>query len=261
MIKALLKSIFFSCDFFRRPSVLYCANNFLLPEVLTNTPSVEMRKLLFLPDSSYYTQLNQDIYALLINRFSSGFFLEIGANDGFTFSNSLYLEKYFGWNGLLVEANPKYRESLQQRSSNSVIAAITQNEGVYLFSDSGLYGGLLDHLDATHKAKTMNSKNIVVPGITLKTVLSDNNAPPVINFISIDVEGAEMNIVEQLCQLTDYRFTCGCIEYNNRVDDYSRMRRLLEHAGYHTVWVGQTSHDLFFVDEKAKGCLSNLKPI
>lgn len=161
MINSLIKRIILKCHFFRRPSVSYCVNNFLLPEVLTGTPSTELRKLLLLPSSSYRSQLNQDIYALLVNRFNPGYFLEIGANDGFTLSNTHYLEKCFGWSGLLVEANPKYREILQQRTSKSVIAAIANEEKDYLFCDAGLFGGLIDSLDATHQAKTNNSEKII----------------------------------------------------------------------------------------------------
>lgn len=257
MIRKFIKALVLKRRFLRRPSVSYCVNNFLLPEVLVSTPSAELRKLLLLPPSPYRTQLNQDIYAFLVNRFNPGYFLEIGANDGFTLSNTHYLEKCFGWMGLLVEANPKFRESLQQRSSNSVIAAIANEERDYLFCDAGLYGGLLDSLDATHMNITRDSVTITVRGTTLKNVLSEHSAPSVINFVSIDVEGAEVPIVEQLCQLTDYRFTCGCIEHNNRLDDYCRMTRLLEQAGYRITWNGRTSHDLFFVDENSKGFLGS----
>src|SRR5207248_779915 len=36
-------------------------------------------------------------------RFNNGFFVEAGANDGLTYSNSLYFEKYHNWTGLLIE--------------------------------------------------------------------------------------------------------------------------------------------------------------
>lgn len=97
----------------------------------------------------------------------------------------------------------------------------------------------------------------IVRGATLRTVLDEHNAPPVISFVSIDVEGAEASIVEQLCQLTDYRFICGCIEHNSRHDDYCRMSSLLERAGYRILWKGQTSHDLFFVDGRVDGFLGS----
>ena len=250
VIKNYFKQLIFRMKYFHIPSVLYCANNSLLPEVLMNTSSHELRKLLFLPKSQYFTQLNQDIFALLCNRFTSGYFLEIGANDGFTLSNTHYLEQFFGWKGLLVEANPKYQDSLKRRSATSAITAITHKEGDYLFVDAGLFGGLLNTLGTIHQDKTKDKFCISVRGDTLKAVLDKHASPPIINFVSIDVEGAEVSIVEQLCNLSDYRFVCGCIEYNGRMDDYIQLINHLNQANYRIVWNSQRSHDLFFVDKK-----------
>jgi hypothetical protein len=74
-------------------------------------------------------------------------------------------------------------------------------------------------------------------------------APSRIDFISIDVEGGEVPIVEQMIASTR-RFGCGCIEFNERRADYSRMVSLLESAGYRVFWANQTEHDLFFVDKE-----------
>jgi len=194
--------------------------------------------------------LNQDIFALLVNRFKPGYFLEIGANDGFTLSNTVYLEEHFGWLGLLVEANPQYIASLNKRKARSVISAVVEKEGHYEFCSAGLYGGIKDQLDKTHEARTKDAESITVWGATLGRILEENNAPELIDFISVDVEGAEVQIVRQMCGLENYRFACGCIEFNARRDDYLSITHLLETSGYRVVWQGQTQHDLFFVDER-----------
>ena len=36
----------------------------------------------------------------------SGFFIELGANDGISQSNTLYLERRMNWRGILIEPNP-----------------------------------------------------------------------------------------------------------------------------------------------------------
>lgn len=248
--RTLIKKIVLGLKALRRPSVIYCANHGLLPEVFVRTPASKLRELLLLPESPYETQLNQDIFALLVNRFRQGFFVEIGANDGFTLSNTVYLEEKFGWSGLLIEANPGYHGSLRKRKSKSVVAAVVEQEGYYQFCSAGLYGGLVGHLDKTHENMTRNAGYISVWGTTLKRILEDNGAPEVVNFISIDVEGAEFPIVEQMCSLQNYRFLCGCIEHNARLADYQRISRLLADSGYCVVWEGQTQHDLFFVDQR-----------
>jgi FkbM family methyltransferase len=164
-------------------------------------------------------------------------------------SNTVYLEEQFNWTGLLVEANPAYQDSLAQRKSKSVIAAVTEQEGYFEFCSAGLYGGLSDHLDKSHQKMTESGSTISVWGTTLERILDEHDAPSEINFVSIDVEGAEVPIVEQMCKLPNHRFVCGCIEYNDRRDDLETMTRLLRENGYRVVWSGQTMQDLFFVDE------------
>jgi FkbM family methyltransferase len=247
-LRSLLKNAFLELTAFRRPSVRYCAENNLLPSVFTKTAPEQLRRILLLPKSSHETQLNQDIFALLANKFRPGFFVEIGANDGFTLSNTLTLEQQFNWNGLLVEANPEYRDSLKRRRAMVEIAAVVRREGYYNFRSAGLYGGVADLLDRTHEELTRDAKSINVWGTTLEKLLKKNDAPRVINFISIDVEGAEVPIVEDMCRLQGFRFLCGCIEYNNRQKDYLQIAAALQEAGYREVWQGQTAHDLFFVD-------------
>ncbi len=242
-----IKKIVLGTGSFRKPSIAYSAHNGLLPGVVVRTPSAKLRELLLLPESPNVTQLNQDMFALLVNRFEPGFFVEIGANDGYTLSNTVYLEEHFSWNGLLVEANPQYWDSLKGRKAKSVIAAVVEREGYVEFVSAGLYGGVADRLDPTHENRTREGRSIAVLGTTLGRILDENDAPPVINFISVDVEGGEVPIVEQMCGLRDYRFLSGCIEHNGRQEDYDRITRLLRESGYRVVWEGQTQHDLFFV--------------
>lgn len=252
-IKNIIKKKLFSLKSIRKPSIAYCVDNELLPSIIVRTPSAKLREQMMLPTASQLTQLNQDIFALLANQFRSGFFLEIGANDGFNLSNTVYLEEHFGWKGILVEANPQYSDSLKNRKTKSVIAAVVKNEGYYRFCNAGLYGGITELLDDKHNNVTKNASSITVFGMTLKKILDENNAPNIINFISIDVEGGEVQIVEQISQLKNYRFTCGCIEHNGRKSDYLLITDLLQESGYRVVWEDQTEQDLFFIDEKGLG--------
>ena len=234
----------------RRPSLKYCIDNTLLPSLLTGTPSNVLREMLGLPPSEHQAQLNQDIFALLMNKFRPGFFLEIGANDGFTLSNTAYLEKEFGWKGILVEANPKYRVSLSAREGAVIVnKAVSSERGAAVFIDAGLYGGLESSLDESHRSHTRDAASIVVECMGLQEILDTTAAPVRIDFISIDVEGGEVPIIEQMVSV-NRRFGCGCVEHNGRGPDYAHMVRLLVNAGYRVVWEDQTAHDLFFVDSK-----------
>lgn len=55
----------------------------------------------------HFSQAHQDETVYNIFPREQGFFIEMGAYDGQSFSNSLWLEKKYNWTGLLIEANPK----------------------------------------------------------------------------------------------------------------------------------------------------------
>jgi FkbM family methyltransferase len=248
--KSAIKNAIFRTKALHKLCVAYCSRNALLPEVFVKMPSAQLRELLFLPKSQRSTQLNQDIFALVANNFQRGFFLEVGANDGFTLSNTIYLEEQFGWDGILVEANPCYTTALAKRRARTVMAAVVASEGLRNFRSAGLYGGVTDNLDSLHEKKTKDAETIQVWGTTLKKLLVQNAAPREIAFISLDVEGGELEIVEQMCDLEEFRFRSGCVEHNFREADYHQMCQMLRAVGYRVVWEGQTQQDLFFVDER-----------
>jgi FkbM family methyltransferase len=260
LIKGSITERIIQLEMLRRPSIRYCIENDLLPSVLTRTPSNTIRKLLNLPSSEYQTQLNQDVFALMMNKFRAGFFLEIGANDGFTLSNTVYLEEHFGWNGILVEANQKYLTSLAERKHSVVVnKAVSSQVGKAEFIDAGLHGGLKASLDDTHHLYTKDAACITVDCMSLREILDTAGAPEQIDFVSIDVEGGELPIVEQMVSVNQ-RFRCGCIEYNKRMEDYKRLVALLETAGYKVVWENQTEQDLFFLDDHAGRNNYSLRP-
>lgn len=66
-----------------------------------------------------WSQEGQDIFVDRLlgskKKQNEGFFVEIGGYDGEKFSNSLYFEHQYGWNGLLVEANPYTFQQMLKR--------------------------------------------------------------------------------------------------------------------------------------------------
>jgi len=203
--------------------------------------------MLMLPPGESSAQLNQDIFALLVNRFRPGYFLEIGANDGITLSNTLYLEAEFGWRGGLIEANPRYEAALRKRRADVLLKGIGNEEQAAQFVDAGLYGGIASEIDAVHEKHTRSAPCIDIQLTTLAKALAELDAPKIIDFLSVDVEGAEYSIIQQLVQ-SEYRARCGCIEVNSRRKDRDQIKQLLNAHSYRVVWEGQTCQDLFFVE-------------
>lgn len=133
-----------------------------------------------------------------------GFFVESGAHDGRTESNTYYLEKK-GWNGLLVEANPELFELCRQARPGSVVLNRALVSSDYcenqirltlLASDSKM--SFVDGASLCDKAKALKSEPetriIEVPVSTLGNILDQNDIQTV-DFLSLDVEGYEVDVL------------------------------------------------------------------
>tara|TARA_B100000959_G_C14820329_1_gene557552 strand:- start:200 stop:910 length:711 start_codon:yes stop_codon:yes gene_type:complete len=140
--------------------------------------------------------------------YSNGYFIEMGAHDGVHNSNSLYFEKYKGWNGLLIEPSIYYNFLIKNRSKKNKFFNVGCSEfngaTETIFLETGDYSickNLVDknffdwHLKKQYQAK----KKILETKIKLRTlnsILIESNAPKIIDFFSLDVEGMEMKVLE-----------------------------------------------------------------
>lgn len=132
----------------------------------------------------YYSQIKQDKWVIdYFGENYKGFFIEIGANNGITLSNTYTLEK-IGWNGVCVDASSEYIKSLPENRPNSIclIAAISDYDGLCNFENRGLFGKI-------------KNKEGTTKCFTMKTLLNITNSPLIIDYLSIDVEGAEMEVL------------------------------------------------------------------
>jgi hypothetical protein len=82
MILAWAWALYLRISALRRPSIHYCAHHGQLPAVFVRTPAAKLRQNFQLPACEHYSQFYQDVFALLMNRFKAGYFVEIGANNG-----------------------------------------------------------------------------------------------------------------------------------------------------------------------------------
>ncbi|KAL7459547.1 hypothetical protein ACHAWC_011342 [Mediolabrus comicus] len=122
-----------------------------------------------------------------------GIFLEMGALDGITFSNTLMFEQCLGWNGLLIEANPKSFTKLRENRP----CAITVGEAACKVDD-GPTLRLAGNEGVASIVKDDAKDNVVeVPCRPLSQMLEENGIDR-INFFSLDVEGAELAVLQTL---------------------------------------------------------------
>jgi len=125
---------------------------------------------------------------------TDGFYVDIGANEPIIQSQTYHLEQ-LGWNGLLVEPIPSYCELLKdQRSGITIQCACSspENEGQRL--QLSLAEGHSTLNEKPIAKGSVSHESIFVTCRTLDSVLEDNLVKPGFEFISIDIEGHEMEM-------------------------------------------------------------------
>jgi len=128
----------------------------------------------------------------------SGFFVEIGANDPVSQSQSYHLEQH-GWHGLLVEPLPEMADKLQQQRKATVVQCAVSsraNSGKeMLLKRAGVHSTLSDDF-AARKVTVDEKHQQTVVCRTLDVVLAENKVPVNFEFLSIDVEGHEPQVLD-----------------------------------------------------------------
>ncbi|CAM5783089.1 FkbM family methyltransferase [Rhizobacter fulvus] len=180
--------------------------------------------------------------------YDGGYFVELGANDGITQSNSLYYERFRGWKGVLVEPTPhNYFKCKANRSPlDSVHCAACVSFDYKEPFVRMIYSNLMtttgdlssDIADADSHAQVgvkflPHQEEVVTFGAIarpLNDILIQAGAPGVIDFLSLDVEGAE---IEVLKGVDHERFKFKHILVECR--DLRTMQAYLQNRGYRLV--------------------------
>lgn len=171
-----------------------------------------------------------------------GSFLDLGSNDGTTFSNSRALALK-GWKGVLVEPSPKAYEKLKalykgQKGLYPYNVAITSRNGKAMLLESGPLVGKEDvalvstfhaHEHDRFKA-TVKYEPVEVKTFTWKTFLN-RLVIKQFDFISCDCEGEDLNILKQI-DLSNTRAVC--VEFNGNKELKAEFDKIME--GFHILY-------------------------
>jgi len=124
-----------------------------------------------------------------------GVFVELGAYDGITYSNTLALERCFNWTGLLIEANPRNFEKLSRanRRVAKVNSAVCIRTGSVGFRRGGGVGS--SEADFISAANTSRISTVDVPCRPLTAIMRDAGHEYA-DFLSLDVQGAEYKVLQ-----------------------------------------------------------------
>jgi Methyltransferase FkbM domain len=164
------------------------------------------------------------------------YFVDLAANDARLLSNTYALEQYHGWQGLCIEPNPLYWYNLSHvRKGCHIVAAVIGNQSrVYFRHEAGDHGGIADA--GFDNGKRWQKNSLVEDTVPLATVLDRYQAPSVIDYWSLDVEGAESMVLAQF-PFDRYRFRIITAE---RILRKIAIRQRLEQYGYH--FIARLSH-------------------
>lgn len=180
-------------------------------------------------NSIWMSQLGQDywIYGEAFNEKRFGYFLDIGAHDGIYWNNTYILESKYNWVGICIEANPiTFEELKNNRSAECLNVCLDRSEGEVNFILKGALGGIVDQDVDNKESDTGTDEVIRLKTMTLISVLENHHAPSIIDYLSIDVEGAEERIISGF-DFHKYIFRCITIERPTKF-----LRELFKDHGY-----------------------------
>ena len=145
--------------------------------------------------------LDEKIYQILQElEVKNNFFIEAGANDGITQSNTALLEFKYGWSGVLVEPNlENFKKAASSRKNSKVYrgALVSKDydkqtiQGIFSTDSLTRWGGLCSGVLPEHLSFAPEWI-CEVPAVTLSHVLEECKAPEKIGLLSLDVEGYEI---------------------------------------------------------------------
>ena len=202
------------------------------------------------------SQLRQDLFVLSELGFKqNGFFVEFGATNGVKLSNTHLMETKFNWNGILAEPAKLWHSSLKRNRSVAIETdCVWRATGETLLfnevTDEG-HRGELSTIDSfsnadNHRATRKSASNkYEVNTISLEDMLKKYNAPKQIDYLSIDTEGSEFEILKSF-DFDEYDIKVITCEHN-----YTLMREkiyaLLSKNGYERKFSEYSMYDDWYV--------------
>ena len=198
------------------------------------------------------SQLNQDLFVLGETGWKrDGYFVEFGATDGRSFNNTWLLEKAFGWTGILAEPARIWRHALENsgRTAHLEFDCVWSKSGETLNFSEASWGELstLEAFYSTDGHQRRRTGSYPVRTISLNDMLARHQAPREIDYLSIDTEGSEYDILQAL-DFERYRFRCITCEHNftanrepihNLLTAHGYQRKFTEHSQFDDWYVHQ----------------------
>lgn len=202
---------------------------------------------------AFKSQLGQDKWVLeMTNNKTNGYFVEFGATDGISLSNTYVLEKSYGWDGILAEPAKVYTSDLtNNRNCHIDFSCVYSQSNLKINFMETEMGGLstiasMNPNDWAHNDRLNNATYYPVTTISLEDLLLKYNAPKYIDYLSIDTEGSEFEI------LNSFDFSKYYIKYITVEHNYTSIRNDIEQLLLGKGFVKSsldTQHDDWYIND------------
>lgn len=190
----------------------------------------------------YYGKQSLDKKIEKFLNYRNGFYIELGAHDGITQSNTFYYEKNKNWKGILIEPTKHiFEKCIKNRSKknffyNSACVSSTFKEKKIKLTYSNLKTFSNKYLDKKLQTDYLSKPEIYrgekvftffIKAQTMNSILKDANAPKIIDFLSLDTEGSEFEVLNGI-DFGVYKFRYILIETNY----FNKISMFLEKKNY-----------------------------
>lgn len=188
----------------------------------------------------------------------NGYFVDLAAAYPVLSSNTYFLEQYLGWNGLLIEGNPFFAKALRSKRKSKVLEEVVgseENKPISFRIDNGVCGGIVgnnfDNNLITRSKELKDAKIIKRNTRTLLQLLLENDAPKEMDYLSLDVEGAEYECLKNF-DFDQFKWRFLTIERPTL-----ELNLLLDENGY--IQVHHEKYDTFYVHKDQISLINNEK--
>jgi FkbM family methyltransferase len=183
------------------------------------------------------SQYKQDIFVLTQLGFKrNGYFVEFGATNGLELSNTYLLEKEFNWTGILAEPAKCWHEELLKNRQCHIETDCVWNKTGEILKFNQVESANVSTIDLFteipdgHQKARRKSTVYEVNTISLMDMLEKYQAPKIIDYLSIDTEGSEYEILRGF-NFEKYSFKVITCEHNH-TSARDKIFKLLASKGY-----------------------------
>ena len=213
-------------------------------------------------DKKFSSQYGQDQYLeeIIFKGYKNGFYVDVGAHNGISINNTLYFEKYHNWSGINIEPIKEVYDKLVENRPNdiNINCAISNKNGTANFikniGETEMISGLKNTFDPRHYDRLKKEINqfggkteiINVKTKKLQNILDEHQVKH-INYLTIDVEGAEFEVIKSI---NFNKVFIDVIGFENNYDDKSM--EIITYLEKNNFIVLKKASDVFMINKQSQ---------